>query len=591
MRIKLNNSCVGYKDIDPAGGTIAAPLRLAGTPTNPLEAVSSSYVLNAASSFTGASVTGVFSAARLPAYTGIELSSVGNGIFTLSNTGVTAGTYAKVTVDAKGRVTGSGVLLSTDIPNLSYTKLIDKPTTLAGYGITDVVSLSGGVMTGALSLNGVPTDGTHLVSKSYVDARVSGSGGSAFVTGDVVSKSSATTPSGFLRCNGGNVSKTTYASLFSVIGETYVKANYPSSGGKPWVRQYDFNQTQSTDIIGWTTPSFLPVTIYSSTAIVTKNRVYLLGGTVNNSASSAVYTAPILADGTLGTWMAVASLPRTMSESNAVVIANRVYLFSDFVNGATTSTAYTATINPDGTLGTWTTSTSLPVNLSESEVIVTSSHVYLMGGRLNGSPSSAVYAAPILADGVLGAWVAGVSLPVSIIRSQAIIVANVLYLIGGLINGSWINGNQIYKSTINSDGTLGSWSSHVNLPFTFDYHRVFCTKNKIYLISGQLGSINSSSIYTAVIRPDGTFDTWVANQQNLPASLLLTQVITTNSKIYLLGGLLNGTDSNNIYMANFLGASNDYTSYTAQVTTVSTDFRLPDTTLDDAPGFFTYIKF
>ena len=57
---------------------------------------------------------------------------------TLANSGVTAGTYGKVTVDAKGRVTAGLAMVAADIPSLDWSKISSgKPTTLAGYGITD----------------------------------------------------------------------------------------------------------------------------------------------------------------------------------------------------------------------------------------------------------------------------------------------------------------------------------------------------------------------------------------------------------------------------------------------------------------------
>ncbi|MFM5317357.1 tail fiber domain-containing protein [Aeromonas veronii] len=57
---------------------------------------------------------------------------------TLANSGVAAGTYTKVTVDAKGRVTSGSAMVAADIPNLDWSKITSgKPTTLAGYGITD----------------------------------------------------------------------------------------------------------------------------------------------------------------------------------------------------------------------------------------------------------------------------------------------------------------------------------------------------------------------------------------------------------------------------------------------------------------------
>ena len=74
---------------------------------------------------------------------GTGLQKNGN-IISLTNTGVTAGTYPKVTVDSQGRVTAGSSLSASDIPNLSWTKITsDKPTTLSGYGITDGVRNAG----------------------------------------------------------------------------------------------------------------------------------------------------------------------------------------------------------------------------------------------------------------------------------------------------------------------------------------------------------------------------------------------------------------------------------------------------------------
>lgn len=69
----------------------------------------------------------------------------------LANAG-TAGTYTKVTTDAKGRVTSG-----------------ENPTTLAGYGITDALPLSGGTMTGALKVLD-PVEASDAVNKKYADS-------------------------------------------------------------------------------------------------------------------------------------------------------------------------------------------------------------------------------------------------------------------------------------------------------------------------------------------------------------------------------------------------------------------------------------
>lgn len=77
--------------------------------------------------------------------TSFDGSSNASIAVTLANSGVTPGTYPKVTVDSKGRVTGGQSLSPADIPNLDWSKITSgKPTTLSGYGITDGVQNSGG---------------------------------------------------------------------------------------------------------------------------------------------------------------------------------------------------------------------------------------------------------------------------------------------------------------------------------------------------------------------------------------------------------------------------------------------------------------
>lgn len=59
----------------------------------------------------------------------------------LGTSGVVAGTYTKIMVDVYGRVTSGTSLSATDIPSLDWSKITTgKPTTLAGYGITDAYS-------------------------------------------------------------------------------------------------------------------------------------------------------------------------------------------------------------------------------------------------------------------------------------------------------------------------------------------------------------------------------------------------------------------------------------------------------------------
>ena len=103
-----------------------------------------------------------------------DVTGSGNGsiALTLANSGVTAGTYTKVTVNTKGVITAGAPLVASDIPSLDWSKIASgKPTTLAGYGITDGISAAA-----ASAINPTtPKDGDIQVAGSVIKIYASGS--------------------------------------------------------------------------------------------------------------------------------------------------------------------------------------------------------------------------------------------------------------------------------------------------------------------------------------------------------------------------------------------------------------------------------
>ena len=99
--------------------------------------------------------------------------------FTLANSGVTAGTYRSVTVDAKGRVTAG-----------------TNPTTLSGYGITDaqpldsdLTAIAGLTTTGIIARTATGTSATRSIAVDGIGLSISNADG---VSGDPTVTSNAT---------------------------------------------------------------------------------------------------------------------------------------------------------------------------------------------------------------------------------------------------------------------------------------------------------------------------------------------------------------------------------------------------------------
>ena len=94
---------------------------------------------------------------------------------TLSNSGVVAGSYTKVTVDAKGRVTAGAAQTAADIPALDWSKITTgKPSTLAGYGITDASGPTIKPTFAQATMVADPVNALEAATKQYVDNMAAG---------------------------------------------------------------------------------------------------------------------------------------------------------------------------------------------------------------------------------------------------------------------------------------------------------------------------------------------------------------------------------------------------------------------------------
>lgn len=90
---------------------------------------------------------------------------------TLANSGVTAGTYPKVTVDAKGRVTSGAALVATDVPTLTASKISDFDTQVRTSRLDQLAVPTAAVAMNTQRLTGLgePASAQDAATKNYVD--------------------------------------------------------------------------------------------------------------------------------------------------------------------------------------------------------------------------------------------------------------------------------------------------------------------------------------------------------------------------------------------------------------------------------------
>ena len=123
---------------------------------------------------------------------------------------------------------------------------------------------------------------------------------------------------------------------------------------------------------------------------------FLLGGHTGSAAINTIFSAVIQADGTLGVFTAVGTLPVNLHGSSAVVTSSRVFLLGGGNEAASINTIFSAVIQTDGTLGAFTAVGTLPTNVHAASAFFTSSRVFLLAGQVNFLDSSAIFSAPLI---------------------------------------------------------------------------------------------------------------------------------------------------------------------------------------------------
>lgn len=133
----------------------------------------------------------------------------------------------------------------------------------------------------------------------------------------------------------------------------------------------------------WETLTPLPEWVWGHSLVVHDNYLYCIYGAATEPmkwpTESPVYSAPILADGTLGDWTKASMLPKGLRLDVSAVVNGRLYV----IGGEWLSKlVYSAPLAPNGGLGEWSRQTDLPCGTRCHSVAVFDGALYVMGGEM-----------------------------------------------------------------------------------------------------------------------------------------------------------------------------------------------------------------
>lgn len=282
-------------------------------------------------------------------------SSNVSGALTLANSGASAGTFTKVTINAKGLVTAGANLAASDIPGLDWTKISSgKPTTLAGYGINDaqpldvdLTALAGLVTTGLYVNTGPGTVAARAIAAGtgISVSRGDGVAGNPIVTNTGVIQAIGTANQVIVSGAAGNVTFSLPQSIHNGASPTFAQINLaadPTAALHAATKQYVDNLLSGLDIKTSVQAATTANIALSGTqtidgvAVVVGNRVLVKNQTTPSQNGLYLVAA--------GAWTRT-----TDADAWAELVSAFVFIEKGTVNA---DTGWVCTVDPGGTLGT-----------------------------------------------------------------------------------------------------------------------------------------------------------------------------------------------------------------------------------------------
>lgn len=362
------------------------------------------------------------------------------------------------------------------------------------------------------------------------------------------------------------------SSAVAYNGTLYLLGGVSNSGGTHWndIQYTTPHPAGAHHGASWTATTSLPNTTYAQVTVAYNGFLYSILGVRNGAYTNTVARATINSTGTIGSWtdqsVVVSGTSQFLMFHSATVYNGYMYVFGglDGGNANNPSTkAIMAPINTDGTLGTWANTTVLPTARDSHATVALNGYMYLIGGFDTARISNVHYATINASNGTLGTWTTTSSLPYGNYGHMSVIVSKYVYLVGGSHTTATVNDDVLFAE-INTAGTLGTWTETTNMPDGMYRHSVVTYNGYIYVLGGVNQTPSTkNNVYFAPVNSDGTITAW-AETQTLNNNRSTGAAAAYNGYMYLLGGS-DGTSYQSTVEYQIInnGGTGDVSSWTA----------------------------
>ena len=278
--------------------------------------------------------------------------------------------------------------------------------------------------------------------------------------------------------------------------------------------------------------------------------VYVIGGADNASYYNDVQYAPIDCDGTIGSWASTSSFTNARANHAGIVYNGYVYIIGGYDGSVVYNDVQYAKINSNGTIDAWSSTTQFQNGRFNHTGAAYNGYMYIIGGAGINTSYYDVQFATINSDGTLGAWSYTMPLPMTRTGHAGAVYNGYIYVMGGFRDAN--RSDDVLYAKINSDGTLGTWSvttsfstARSDFAGVASYYEV-SDGAYVYIFGGRTdGKKYCNDVQRALINSDGTLGSWSTiswfpNARYSPGGLVW--YCKGNYNMYIIGGF-DGTSS------------------------------------------------
>ena len=293
---------------------------------------------------------------------------------------------------------------------------------------------------------------------------------------------------------------------------------------------------------------------------------------ISNELEFRITTAATFSPSTIN-WTVTTPIPVAVSGHNAIAIPiddtegeTQQYVFvtgGRDADGSSLDQTISGKINMDGTITSWETSSNLPEPRSfHTSVVATpfnsrvegSGFVYSIGGtNADGVAVSSVHIGTLNSDGSVQSWSTGVNLPEPLHSLRAVIFRGAIYIAGGATNDNSPVAT-VYKAIIEEDGQLESWEEQPSLPVAVAYHGFVTFGGYLYVVGGETEVAHPDAgnqilatdrlYYSRISLRTGEVGTWMENPNGIGKERSKHTALVLGGNLFISSGLYSGLSGN-----------------------------------------------